>query len=380
MFDDLTVYNLRDVPAEAARALALETLDRWPLLQTVYDGPFLEDLIRRRNSVNSLLLRLVQPHDMWKIVWWDEVVDDLTTLGGPDATAIFRDRRRLERLANIESWRTELRLPAWLRRSGIAITLAKPGVRGADFRTGTEPETYWEIKTPLDIERVRADDALTHELYERLGNMRQPFSLALEEFDLEFDAVPAAVETLKGQLLAYDQKGGSLPREFNVDGLVVTATGRDDSGQGGLGMSLGREYCFEDEHVELAAKQIRSAAAQLPAQGGGIVVIDTSNATWLDDTDVQDACYGAPGMRRSGTGIVTVRDGGVFRRGANTRISAVVAYSRNVVLSRHGHDIAMLHNPFARVPLPLDLFQFPDVRHGRVVASGSDFVYRLDEP
>jgi hypothetical protein len=164
---------------------------------------------------------------------------------------------------------------------------------------------------------------------------------------------------LEEQLLAYDAEGGPLPAEFSVDGLMVSVIGRDDDGQGSVGASCGREYQFEAEHADLAAKHIRAAAAQLPSQGGGIVVIDTSNATWLDEKDVEDACYGAPGLRRAGTGTVTVRGGGVFRRGGNTRISAVVAYSRNIVRSLHGHDVAMLHNPFAKVPLPEHLFAIP---------------------
>jgi hypothetical protein len=379
MYENLTIYDLRDVPPKAARALVRETLARWPLLQAIYDDAFVDALVRRRTSENSLLLRLIQPNDPLNVTFWNEVVDELIVLGGAHAVATFRDRMRLEKLASIESWLTEIRLPAWLARIGIAIELEPltVGKRRADFRAASVPMTWWEIKTPLDISKVRSDDALLHDLRERLGKMRQPFNLTLEEFDLERDALPSAVADLQRQLLAYAGTGGTLPHAFTTSGLVVEATGRAPSGQGGLAVLLGREYVFEGEHVVLAAQQIRDAARQLPPEGAGIVVVDCSNTDWLDDTDVQDACYGVPGPIRTPTGVAWGRPGGVFRRTAGTRISAVVSYARNVVRSRYRHDIVMLHNPYAKVPLPPEAFAFPDVRHGRIVASSGGFVYRL---
>lgn len=51
------------------------------------------------------------------------------------------------------------------------------------------------------------------------------------------------------------------------------------------------------------AEQIRDAARQLPPEASGIVVVDCSNADWLDGGDVQDACYGEPGRLPTPTGV-----------------------------------------------------------------------------
>lgn len=156
MYENLTIYDLRDVPPEAARALVRETLARWPLLQAIYDDASVDALVRRRTSENSLLLRLIQPNDPLNVTFWNEVVDELIVLGGAHAVATFRDRMRLEKLASIESWLTEIRLPAWLARNGIAIELEPltVGKRRADFRAASvDTGDDFFVILPHELER-----------------------------------------------------------------------------------------------------------------------------------------------------------------------------------------------------------------------------------
>jgi len=39
----------------------------------------------------------------------------------------------------------------------------------------------------------------------------------------------------------------------------------------------------------------------------------------------------------------------------------------------------MLHNPYARIPLPPTAFDYPDIRHGRIVPQGAGAVYQVSE-
>ncbi len=377
MYNNLPIRNLPQVTQDEARALALEMLAMFPVLRHIYDDIVIEDLTRRRTTKNLLLLRLIR-HDPDSIAFWQSVIEDIDSLGAERVVATFAARMRRRELDAIESWRTELWLPAWLVRKGIAVVLEPHvGSNVPDFCAATDPLTWWEIKTPLDVPSVRADDALLRDLQDRLNRMQQPFDLSLKEYDLEPTDLPKVTAELKKQLVALAAEVDPvLPRSFTISGLVVEAISRSDDGRGEIVITTGKEFGFEGEHAALAARHIRDAARQLPADGAGVVVMDCSSASWLDEVDVQDACYGERRLCGTASGGHYRRFGGVFRPSSETRISAVVAYARNVVWTGKPYDIVVLHNPHARIPLGADVLRFPDVHHAGVDGTGR--FYGLD--
>lgn len=135
-----------------------------------------------------------------------------------------------------------------------------------------------------------------------------------------------------------------------------------------------------NEHAERITEKIRSATNQLPRDGAGIVVIDRTLSDWIDETAAINACYGEDvedviAFRNEQE--VSVRKPGFFRPGGDTRVSVVVSYSRHPMHWKNGYELLFLHNPFARVPLPEDIFRFPGVRHMRRVELPDNY-FRLE--
>jgi hypothetical protein len=127
-------------------------------------------------------------------------------------------------------------------------------------------------------------------------------------------------------------------------------------------------------------KHVRDVARrQLPAEMAGIVVIDRTVASWLDDDDVADACYGTFRIVQDSRGRYSARIGGLLRAGGNTRVAAVISYTRGFVkhFRPSGRDITIFHNPFAKVPIPYDVFAADDVQQTVIVRERNRELYRL---
>jgi hypothetical protein len=372
----LTIFDLPNVAESDALEVVGRTLAASPLLQRIYNDAFVHALVRRRTDKNVLLLRLSQPDDDVAMSFWQDVVADLEAVGTDVAVRAFEKKMRTIENQKIASWRTELWFAAWLSRKGLRLDLEpQVGSRVAEFCAYTTPKTWWEIKSPLDVKKPRADEAVQLEVQKRLHTYPEPFAVWLEEANLELTNVAKAASDIRRQLADFAKTEEVLPRVFESRGLVVKAIERT-AGPGYLIGMMGPEYMFQGEHAKLAADHIVDAAAQLPRQGGGVVVIDCSNATWLDEDSIEDACFGEPSLVLSRGSVSENRRGGVFRRDRATRISAVVAFNARIVKRSGSCDIAVFHNPFARVPLPDAMFDFPDVAHGRVEQFERGAVYR----
>jgi hypothetical protein len=375
---ELTIDEVSALSAERAADLVRQTLEQHPVLQQVYDDAFVQNLIRKRsNGDNNLLFRLVIPDDPIGQELWATIVDEIRELGS-NALDTFRNKMRRSGYEALESWRTELWFAAWIKRMGVTVQL-EPAVGDgkAEFRAGTEPETWWEIKTPLDVASVRGDNAVEEDIRKRLRFIPEPYALTLEAFDITLTDVAAAVKDLRAQLAKYHGQGGKTPHYFSSNGIVVEAY-ETGSERGYLGAQLGKMYVWQNQHAELAAKKIREAAKQLPEDGAGVVVIDRTVATWMHDDDVEDACYGELKLELGPSGPRCVRNGGLFRRDSGTRISAVISYSRTIVRHGIGRDIAVLHNPDAKRLLPQELFAGHDVRQTKIRRKGNALVYVLE--
>lgn len=104
-----------------------------------------------------------------------------------------------------------------------------------------------------------------------------------------------------------------------------------------------------------------------PQDGAGVVVIDLTLSDNAGKEDVLNACFGEDGWTVKSQKMVAVRNGGMFRPGAGTRVSAVVSFSRHPMHWEHGYELEIFHNPFAKVPIPEDMFRFPGIEHVRRV-------------
>ncbi|MDQ6941540.1 MAG: hypothetical protein M3169_03385 [Candidatus Eremiobacteraeota bacterium] len=368
----MRIFDVPKLDEKTAWERVRATLDRYPSLQRVYDDETLANLIRRRQALtNHLLFWLALPvDDERSIAFWSAVAADLLTLEASGAFDSFRKKMRLEEKERMTSWRTELWFAAWLVRNGITLTLEPAvGDNHPEFVTDTTPPTWWEIKSPLDLEPQRVERAVLTDVQRRLLEIPEPYVLNLVKVHLALSEVPQAVKEIRAQIRAFAQQNGELPARFESPGLVISAIARTKHRATGFLGTVFSGHLFKNEHAQQAADKIASAIPQLPEDGAGIVVVDRTLSDWSDEDSVIDACYGESAIAVLNGDSFFTRGEGFFRPEMGTRISAVVSYSHHPRHSEEegGYELLFLHNPHASIPLPEDLFRFPGVRHTRVV-------------
>jgi hypothetical protein len=317
----------------------------------------------------------VLPDDELNSQYWTEIADDLVTLETEGSIGAFRAELRKHDLPSMESARTELFFAAWLKRSGFLINLEpRVGSRRCEFTAGTTPETWWEIKTPLDLPEVQQDAAVLTDIQRRLRTIDQPYVLGLVQDALTLERVPAAVKAIKRELYAYYRAGGILPREFESDGLRISLDSITRRSKGYLGVTISKPQVFQNQNSAHVVRRVIEAADQIPAAGGGIVVIDRSSSDYIHHEDLIDACYGELRGVVQGGRLLDVRLSGAFEERGAARISAVASFTRTWP-EEQGILMTVLHNPSALIPLPNDVLTYEGVRHTRRVDVGDR--YRL---
>lgn len=378
----MDIFELADLDEATAYALIEKTWQRFPQLRQFYDDDFIRRLIPRRHNLdNFLLLMLVQPDEEFSRTFWEAIIVDLDLLVDEGAWGIFKPKFRHHEHFDLESARSELSLAAWTKRLGFSIAL-EPTVnnrRVCEFAASTVPVTWWEVKSLRDLDFVEENERVQLEVQHRLRYIRQPYILTIENGStLSRHNVAAAVRDIKKQIADYYARGGGPPKFLQSHGLRVAINGLTKKSHGYLGMTE-QSYVFGTEQMNRVLARISSARAQLPSDGAGIVVIDATMARWLHDDDVIDACFGEERLGSVNGVLVNLRmPGGAFQEGRRTRISAVVYYTRSPRDWEKTFEMVVLHNPFARAPLPDRLLQVQGVRQIRRVSAG-DGRFRLDE-
>ena len=369
--DDFTIWDLEDLDADYAFSSAKATISKFPILARIYDDEFLRKLISRRATIvdNRLLLMLVQPEDDVALRMWAEITGDLILLEPEGSIEAFRDKLRRYTSAEVEATWTEIALPAWFKRNGTAIVLEPVvGEKRPDFRPSTEPPTTWEIKSLQDIDDVQTVDAIQHDVQGRLRKASQPYILTTTGLPVKREHVASAVRKVVTNLIAHDKADLPVPHAFNENGLIVIAEKRQRDGKGYPGIFVGPTHHFDTEYSERVRGRIKAASSQLPAESAGVVVIDCTGATWLHDEDVIDACFGDPSTVFRDGKMIEVREDAILTERTFTRISAIIAYERQRYTSDPGpFKMTILHNPYARFPLPTDWLTAEHVRHVRCV-------------
>ena len=370
----MTIFDLPTLNPENALALAQATIQAHPILAQIYDDAFLVNLIRRRAAYdNLLLLRLVEPDDEMSAAYWDEIAGELQLLEPEGSVDAFRAKLRKHDGPSMDSARTELFFAALMKQLGARIVLEpEVGTRRCEFMAETTLQTWWEIKTPLDLPELQRDAAVQSEVQRRLRSIDQPYVLSLRAANLTPQQVPDAFKQLKRELYAYYREGGRPPRVFDVNGLCVAIDSMTTRPKGYLGTMTGKPYVFENEQSAHVVRRIIAAADQIPDEGGGIVVIDRSSSDWIHHHDIVDACFGEEqGAFHNGQFINVRLPGGVFDDRSAARVSAVISYTRR--WREHGTLMTVMHNPSATIELPAGFLIYDGVRHTRRIPSGDGF-------
>lgn len=378
----ISVYEIPTISVQEASERCRATLARFPALCRLYDDAFLSRLVRKRQMDNYLLWLLVQDPGEYADSFWVAVIDGLALLapeGSWEAfTSKFRHRHNLE----LQSARSELELTAWMKRRGPAVQIEPPTRSGrtCDFSAETNPFTWWEIKTVQDADFLVTDELIAREVQLRIRDIDQPYVLIMEASAVERNEVAVAVRDLRRQLADYHAADGALPHRFESHGLRILASALTNRSRGYLGIVEGRPHLFGDELAMRVVDRIVGAMQQLPDDCAGIVVIDTTLSTWIEDEDIADACFGVEGLGYVNNKLIPVRrnDLAAFRPSERTRVSAVAHYSRSARETSSPYELIVNHNPYAKYPLPNDLLHGEYVEQRRMERR-SDGLCRLVE-
>jgi hypothetical protein len=375
----LTIFDVPNLEEAVAYAQAQETLSRYPRLREIYDDDFVRSLVARRRGQNYLLFMLVRPGNDFTDPFWAHVSDDLMVLASAGSFERFKTKLRARDRETLEAARSELALAARLRRLGYDVTLEAPTRNGrdCDVVASTTPETYWEIKAVLDLEAIVEDAEVAFDIQARLRRIPEPYILSILESKLARNEVAAAVRDVKRQIAAHYRSDDILPKRFWSNGLQVEASQRTKRPEGYLGSTQFGTKVFGTEHAKKIRSRIVSAIEQLPEDNAGVVVIDTTCASWVEQEDVVDACFGSESTVVFNDQMVNVRDSEVaaFQATQRRRVSAVVHYTRHP--RDAGQSLLIIHNPFARIPIPVEVLAADDVQQMVRVAHGTDR-YRLE--
>lgn len=379
----MTIFDVPGLGTACAYAEVQRTLSKHHRLRDIYDDEFIQRLVRRRRGQNYLLFMLVQPENEVTDHYWASVVADLVSLEGDHSFQRFKPKLRARDCETLEAGRSELALAARLKQLGYDIELEAPTRNGrdCDFVASTEPATCWEIKAVLDLDSVVQDAQSSFEIQTRLRRIDEPYILSILHSKIATNDVAAAVRDIKRQIAAHYRVKGALPMRFVSMGLVVEASRLTKHPNGYIGTSFLGGRIFGTEHSKKIRDRISSAVDQLPEDRPGVVVIDTTTASWVDQEDVIDACFGAESFCYASGQILHVRDSeaAAFQPLQRTRVSAVVHYTRHP--GDNGQSLLVIHNPFARVPLHLETLAAPDVQQmHRVEPEPGCFLLRKTPP
>src|SRR3990170_2297562 len=378
---DINIYDLAIMDDAAVRYRVEKMLNRYPALIRIYDIQFVDELIPdRRNLDNHLLLLLADTEDDFAVRFWDEVSADLAALEDAGAFGVFGLKLHQTGRIEVQSAKTELELAAWMRRKGYPVTLEplNPETgRRCEFAVESVPPTSWEVKSVLDQQTVREQERVRTEVAKHLRYIDEPYILDIDVEGLTLRDVQAAVRYVRQQIREFHGGGGQpFPARFESHGLKVTIQGRSPRDYGYTGTEPIGPYWLGNADIRRVLDRVGDAVAQISRGRAGIVVIDTTMADFVEEEDIEDACYGELIPTFVERRVVQIRRADrIFRPDRNTRISAVMHYERR----RPGDAVKRIyHNSFAENKLPPDLLRDSNVKQIRQVpASGGS--YRLEE-
>jgi hypothetical protein len=151
--DNINIYDLAIMDDASVRVRVEKTLSKFPALRRIYTSSFLDGLIRDRQNLNNhLLLLLADTEGPFTPAFWSQVSDDLIALEDVGAFKVFRSKLRQRGRIELQSAKTELELPVWMRRKGYPIELEPlnpENRRRCEFAAESIPPTSWESRVFL---------------------------------------------------------------------------------------------------------------------------------------------------------------------------------------------------------------------------------------
>lgn len=371
-----TLDELEREPGPSLLSRMQATVLRHPALARMFDDAFLDKLSRSAKPGNYLLFLLCQrPGDHVVSSIWNTVLGDLDVLSECGSWSRFARRFRNTGFAAIQSARTELDLAARMRRAGFEIELEPELENGSapEFSAATNPVTWWEVKQLLDEGQVRSTHRLLDELGRRIGSTKLPYFVDLdaERVDENID-VATFVRELKELMRRFADAGDQGQRILHFGGIRAAIGGRRrESDRAHLGVTT-QSYGFDGTQTQRVRAAVASTREQLPASGGGVVVVDATSSEWLDVDTVEDACLGTEQIWYTPTSHEVGRAAdGIFHPERNRRISAVIYYNQREFVgeSTRYPKLVAFHNPFATKALPDQLLrglgELPQFRYVR---------------
>lgn len=78
----------------------------------------------------------------------------------------------------------------------LSLNLTCRAEESPSSRRARSRATFWEVKSPLDEEALKREEALIDDIEERFEGIPQPYILSIDRVDLSIDDSPRAVKEI----------------------------------------------------------------------------------------------------------------------------------------------------------------------------------------
>jgi len=341
------------------------------ILREVYDDTFLKELVQnKRDADNLLLFWLVNDNDIDsptanKI--FEEIERNLVLFRSSTNFNILKSKLRQWNSIPFESTITELEFAAEYHERGYRIELepALPNKRKGDFSAEKEEQKiYFEVKV-VHKEASAKNQAAINELSSRCAKIDHPFLIGNIDVQETFQtnqsiAVAKFIEKKLKQLEASSDK---LPTSFDYPDsdnpmITIDVNERLPNGEKGLviGFTYGGGTTLKWTDIR---KKIEGGVNQLHPNWPGVIIIQPQGLDYLK-YDIENALFGDLSVFVKKA--IPFRKGDrVFGKKKNTRLSAVIYYSKRLQDFGYSKKKTIYHNPFATKKLPRSIFEGENV-------------------
>jgi len=335
----ISIFDLKEMDYEELRSKIQITLSTFPILKSLYEKDFLDDLVEKRFHYHNHLLWLLVSGHPFAIVTWETISKYLNLLKDSDALSHFSEKLRHLSERVFQSYVTELEMAGYYREKGYKIELEPPISRSGknpDFKAEwNEHRVFFEVKNLFIDELIRMDD-VDSQVHGRFGKIdsRFVFGFSYRPLALQMKHLKPLQTFVEERFAELEKREEiSLPLSFffpdKKDPIVeVKVWGRPRKlDHGYLAGTVVGAFGLPGGSKNIRRK-ISKKISQLPKEEANVIVVELGHS-FYDELDIQDALFGDEGIRVNlkdfSTRVVRGSDR-IFDSRKNTRLSAVIYY------------------------------------------------------
>ena len=375
---NFSLFKISEIPNETLSELVQESLDAFPILKKIYDGDFIEELLKENHQMNYLLW-LLSAKNYFTYETLKEIAQNLEILEENESIIHFGDKLKSKTENIFNNYQLELYFASYYKRKGFNIELEPIiNVRGKnpDFKVDyNNDDVFFEAKN-LFFEDMIKLDKFDFQLHSDLRKHQIKLVYSVYR-DINFDLSEYhRFRKFVYKKLSENKDATDFPKHFDfldkngkkIAELVIDRKPKTKE-YGFLGILMDLKASEWDDRTKIISS-IVGKLGQLVEDESNVVIVKSSQIL-TDYESIQDALFGEEKYRidkTTGTIMDSIRYGDrVFSPYKNSRISAVLFYKKSYIKNKFEHNIWVFHNPYAKKPIPTEFFRDDNVLQFTVI-------------